>query len=401
MLIGTGIVIEGFIKPNQPLAQLEGEVITTKDFQAFVRYQRFRLVNEYASTYQFIQNMGDPNSFSYFESYLLQLQNELQPEILGLNSIDQMVENIFVRKEAERLDIEVSPEEVQKMVSELLFQYYTEGTPTPAPTRMILPTPTLSSQQMTLVPPTPTSVVTETEELPISATEVVTEDLGTDQTVPTPNSPTPTAYTEDQYKKDYNEFMSYIRSFAKVSEDDIFSFYESILLRERVAEAIITDLPAEEERLWARHILFRDEENGEQLAKDFLGQIEAGEEFSVVAEEFSKAATEEESGVVYEDLGWFGSGDMVEPFDNAARELQIGEISQPVETSFGWHVIQLLGRDIQSLSQADIDQLRLEAFQEWLDQQRAEADLNLNPDWITLVPTEPEIPAQMLVTGPQ
>jgi len=117
------------------------------------------------STYQFIENLGDQNSFSYFESYLLQLQNELEPETLGQNSIDELIDDYIVSQEAENLGISVSQSEVQKRVNEVMFQYFPDGTPTPAPTNAIFPTPTFSEIQMTLIPPTPTELITDTEQL--------------------------------------------------------------------------------------------------------------------------------------------------------------------------------------------------------------------------------------------
>jgi peptidyl-prolyl cis-trans isomerase D len=391
LVIGTGIVIEGVMKPQQTIIQVDENIITARDFQSFVKYQRFRLVNEYVSTFQFIQSMGDQSSFSYFESYLMQLQNELQPEVLGQNSINQLIENAFVREEAESLGIQVSQSDVQKMVNEVMFQYYPEGTPTPAPTRVLLPTPTLSALQLTLVPPPPTAIITETEGIEPGVDLEKTDVESSEEVAATPISPTPTVYSEEIFNEDYEKFMDYLKSFAGVSEEDVFTFYEGILLRERLAEEIITDLPTEEEKLWARHILFRDEENGEEEALVFLSRLEAGEDFKIVAEELSSDEDNAES-LIFEDLGWFGVGDMVEPFEDAARELKIGEFSQPVNTSFGWHVIQLLGRDVQPLEQSDIDQIRLEKFQEWLDNKRVDAVVEIDPDWITVVPLEPDIP---------
>jgi parvulin-like peptidyl-prolyl isomerase len=324
-----------------------------------------------------------------------------------------MIENVFIREEAERLGIEVSQEEVEAFIAETMFQYYPDGTPTPAPTDPVFPTPTFSALQMTLTAPTTTAVITETTAVESEAVEpedtsdlAESVDSGEVEPAPTEVLPTPTIYTESAYNQNYKDFISYIRNYARVSEADIYEIYENFILRERVAEAVITDIPLEEEKLWARHILFQDPETGEGEARAFLDRIEAGEDFVTVAEELATVLPEpvdEETApaptVIFEDLGWFGEGTMVDPFDQAARLLSIGEISQPIQTDFGWHIIQLLGRDVQPRSQADIDQLREQAFQEWLTALRLENEVNITQDWVSAVPLEPDIPETIKIQG--
>lgn len=66
--------------------------------------------------------------------------------------------------------------------------------------------------------------------------------------------------------------------------------------------------------------------------------VEGGEDFATLAREYSQdPATAQQGG----DMGFFGPGDMVPPFEEAARALEPGEISDPVETSFGYHLIRL------------------------------------------------------------
>ncbi len=401
ILIGFGFVLEGVIKPRQPIAQVNDTSITTDEFQSRVRYQRYLYTAEYLNTYQFIQSMGDPNSFSYFESYLVQIQNELEPEVIGFSSINDLIEDVLIRDEAEKLGIQISEAEVEQRINEVIFQYFPEGTPTPAPTGIIPPSPTLSALQMTLVAPPPTEVITTSQETGPTATpiEVAEEPEIEAEAEPTAVPPTPTAYTESAYKENYSDFISYIKNYAKVSAEDIYAYYESLILRDKVSKAVITDISTEEEQLWARHILFQDEGTGEQSAREFLTRIQAGEDFGEVAQEMSANPGEnlEEISVRYEDLGWYGEGMMVEPFDSVARSLEVGEISDPVQTSFGWHVIQLLGRDFQTRDQVDIDRLLLQAFQEWLNAKQSEAQVDINPDWISAVPLEPAIPDQFKI----
>ena len=83
----------------------------------------------------------------------------------------------------------------------------------------------------------------------------------------------------------------------------------------------------------ASHILVKTEEE----AKKLYDEIKAGKEFAQIAQEVSLCPSGHNGG----DLGFFGKGMMVKPFEDAAFDLEIGEISQPVQTQFGWHLIQL------------------------------------------------------------
>jgi peptidyl-prolyl cis-trans isomerase C len=84
-------------------------------------------------------------------------------------------------------------------------------------------------------------------------------------------------------------------------------------------------------KVQARHILV----GGKELAEEIKTKIDAGEEFSKLAEEFSECPSKKRGG----DLGWFGKGAMVRPFEVAAFSADEGEIVGPVKTEFGYHII--------------------------------------------------------------
>ena len=85
----------------------------------------------------------------------------------------------------------------------------------------------------------------------------------------------------------------------------------------------------------ASHILVETEEKANELLKE----IEAGKDFAELAELYSSCPSKRDGG----DLGYFGKGTMVKPFEEAAFALQKGEVSKPVETQFGWHIIKVTG----------------------------------------------------------
>ena len=84
-------------------------------------------------------------------------------------------------------------------------------------------------------------------------------------------------------------------------------------------------------KVQARHILV----GAKELAEEIKKKIDDGEEFSKLAEEFSECPSKKRGG----DLGWFGKGAMVRPFEVAAFSADEGEIVGPVKTEFGYHII--------------------------------------------------------------
>lgn len=108
-------------------------------------------------------------------------------------------------------------------------------------------------------------------------------------------------------------------------------------LTEAAIEQVYNDLivsvgPAKEFN--AAHILVGTEEESAAV----MARIAAGEAFADLAREVS---TDMGSGANGGDLGWFGQGMMVAPFEEAVMSLEVGAMSDPIQTQFGWHIIVL------------------------------------------------------------
>jgi len=84
-------------------------------------------------------------------------------------------------------------------------------------------------------------------------------------------------------------------------------------------------------KVQARHILVASKE----LAEELKAKVDEGEEFVKLAEEYSECPSKKRGG----DLGWFGKGAMVRPFEVAAFSAQEGDVVGPIKTEFGWHLI--------------------------------------------------------------
>lgn len=83
----------------------------------------------------------------------------------------------------------------------------------------------------------------------------------------------------------------------------------------------------------ASHILVETEDE----AKALIEELKNGADFA----ELAKAKSTGPSGPNGGELGWFGAGQMVKPFEDAVMAMEVGAVSEPVQTQFGWHVIKL------------------------------------------------------------
>jgi peptidyl-prolyl cis-trans isomerase D len=167
-----------------------------------------------------------------------------------------------------------------------------------------------------------------------------------------------------------------------MSKDQYEIIFETELLRKKLYDAVIGDLPLEQEQVWARHILVPSEEE----ARDIIDRLNDGEEFGELAAELSLDTV---SGANGGNLGWFGKGQMVPPFEEAVFELEVGEVSEPVQSDFGWHVIQLIDRTTLPMTASEYEQARQAAFDEFLTGLREESEVTIYDYWTERVPTEP------------
>ena len=117
--------------------------------------------------------------------------------------------------------------------------------------------------------------------------------------------------------------------------------------------------------LKASHILFKAQTEPEyqaalKKAQDLRVKLLAGQDFNKTAEQVSEDPSAKGNKG---DLGWFKSGQMTKSFEDAALALKVGEISQPVRTSYGIHLIRLDGRKDKSFDEAK-DELRAQLTRE-------------------------------------
>ena len=384
LLLGYGYLKLNVLQLRESVAEVNGVTITTGQWQERVQLQRVNLLNLY-NTYQFYQQNFGMDSTQQLQQIQLTLQS---PELLGQEVLDQMVEEILIRQEAEKRGISVSAQEVEEAI-QAAYNFFPNGTPTPTITPTEFSLPTLSAQQLTIYPATatPTKVLTTTPESTGTPDNSVTPTATSTTAPPTPTfvpmSPTATAtpFTLEGFNTQFAESMDSYKS-SGVSEATIRAAYENQLLREKLVEVITADTPRAEEQVWARHILVADKGK----AATVMALLNHGSDFGKLAQEFS---TDTGSGAKGGDLGWFGKGAMVAEFENAAFSLEIGEISEPIQSEFGYHIIQVLGHEEIPLDAAQYEEKRQTAFTEWLTKTREEADITILDIWKERVPTAP------------
>lgn len=402
-----GILNQTVLQARQPVALVDGTKITTRQWQAQTRFYRSSLIRSAENTIQFLQLFGnDPTMQAQFVSQLQQIQSQLDPETVGKQVIDELVNLTILRKEAEKLGITVSEQEIDTAFEEALG-YYAKGTPTTAPTVAPVVTSTLSPLQMTLAAPTETPTPTATPlvtqtvtaTLSVTATPTLTPTPAVTETptateVLTPTvaptaMPTPTPFTLDAYQDVFEKTLDDYKTRFGVGEKDLRYVLEAGLLRQKLEDVVLKDIQRIQPYVWARHILVDSEEK----ANEVRTRYQAGESFCKLASEFSTDTGSKDS---CGDLGWFSKGRMVAEFEDAAFKLNVGEISKPVKSQFGYHVILSLGKEDRALSDSEYQQLRQTKFQEWLDQVKAKYTIEIKDIWTKRVPTEPTLPPEIL-----
>lgn len=404
LMIGTGIVVvlvlaliiyglanQYLLQPGKTVAQVDDTKITVRSFVNRTRYERYQLVNQWMNVYQTMQLFAgqSPDLELSFRNQMQQIQFQLDPQTIGRDVLNRMIDEILIRREADALGIAVSDEDVDRFIQDQLGFVSDDPVSTPTLFPTALATSTLSPPQLTIVPQTPTPT-----DSPTSTASSTPEITSTPTLIPSPTtvlSPTftPTPYTEDAFIQDLSNIYETYRTETGLTEQELQDVIRYQLIRERMTAEIGKDVPLVQDQVWARHILVADETTARQV----LDQLESGVDWNQLAAEFSTDTATASTGG---DLGWFGQGMMFQEFEQAAFNLNTGQLSEPVQSPAGWHIIQLLGKEPRSLSETDYQQLLSTNFSDWLTTTRQAANIQTFDLWTEVVPTTPEIPVQLL-----
>ena len=317
-------------------ATVDGEGISLEDFKQMAIFNRYQYLNQYAQYAQMYSMYGLP--IESLDAQVEGILGENGKERLGSEVIDQLIYDKVLKIEAEKEGLELSDEEVYTQLKNM-FGYEEPSAESESPMGM------------------------DSFNVDPSATESDDDKFAAFRN-----------YAESILAQGYGEEISF---------DFIENYAKNVLLDNLMFEADLEDRVFEAEMVNARHILVEDEET----AKEILAKLEAGEEWDTLASENSlDTANKDNSG----SLGWFGRGEMVAEFEEAAFELEPGEISEPVKTSFGYHIIASDGKEIRPLNGAALQAAQNEAYDEWTLELRSKHDIQSYPDiWMDAVPMEP------------
>lgn len=404
VLIGTGVTIalvvllllgavvsELFVTPNRVTATVAGEAISVSDFQDRVRLERAILNSRITNYVSLLSASGlDPNQFAGQEPLRGWLSLVNDSGQLGSSVIDDMVENILIRREAGARGLGVDKVAIDRQIDDFL------GLETPGQDSgpEVEPSPTVvpAATRTPFVSPTPREVASPTwtpqaAEATATATVTATATAVTETTPTfTPVPPTATLTVEEQRSRQdelRETILGDLAGSARISAERLNDFFRGLALREALAVALDE---GNDTLLYvnARHILV----GAETEADDLLSALADGDSFAALA---AANSLDTSSGANGGELGWAPVTNYVRPFAEALANAAPGDTLGPVQSEFGWHVIQLRAREERSAAATLLETARDTAFRHWLEDRRAEleADIEISEVWAENVPDDP------------
>ena len=361
LVLAGGLLYQSVIFPNSAAASVNGVAISTKNLKNQTRFSQYQLISQLQNILQFESQVDPGGAQGFFTSQKQQLRSQLSNNESLTNSVmEEMIDNELVRQLAAENDIEASEAEITARLESFLASQ--QGFVT-------APDATATAEALAAATATPTATPTPTP----------TSTLGITLTVPiTPTAtpqPTPTVHvqTAEEYTSGLDQLLANVGTNSGLSKNTLLAIYRQLLgneiLTEKLQEKLGDQMPLEGEQVHARHILISvasdatdaDREAALSKAISITQRIKDGEDFATLAQQYSDDTG---SGAQGGDLGFFGRGQMVTEFEQAAFSLPVGEISEPVLSQFGYHIIEVLETTPGSPS-----------FTAWLQEQKSQAQI--------------------------
>jgi hypothetical protein len=383
LVLAGGLTYEYVFKPNQTLAAVGSATISRQD------YWKSRAIGLYEQALQyqdFAQFVGPDQQGQYLalaQQSLAQLPAVWGSTDVDTASLEKMIDDQIYLQGANDMGIEMTDDEIRTFA---LNRFAPPG----APLIPSSPTPTLTAERAAMATSTAAALFATPFASPVAGTPIfgtpvagttsmASPSVGSPAATPLDTAPTVPAATPNlgearaTAEAGFAQFADEVFPLAHLSEQD----YERLvaapaLARQKVGDALAATVGQSAPQVHAAHILLPTREEAE-AARARVTE-EGGEDFAAVARELS---TDESTAANGGDLGWFTREEMVAPFAAAAFALEPGTISEPVESEFGWHVIQVMERDPdRPLTNLQINRLQQVAEERWLEEQRAALTVN-------------------------
>lgn len=350
---------------DETIATVNGVPLKVHDYQTRARFDAQTIVSRINSIQNAFQqfNADDPAMASlvqYYQNQLSQQQQALQQ--VPSKALENLIDDELVRQEAAKRGITVTAAEVDREIELSINENLGYERPTATPTDGPSPTPT-HTHTPTLTPThTATPSVSPTATATLSATLVPTPTQGPTETP----EPTQTPLGPDAYATELAKLKENV-SKLNISFDDYRKIVEIDLLRQRLNDALGNEVKTTAEQVHVAHILVKSFEEAQAVER----RLQAGEDFGALAAELSiDPSAKTNQG----DLGWAPRGQFVKEFEDAAFSLPVLQVSAPVTSSFGIHIIKVLEKDAnRALDPAALEQARASALSDWLQQARIAA----------------------------
>lgn len=379
LVLVVGLLYQSVIIPNTAVATVNGERIATNNLWKLTRFDQYQRVSQLQSLIQYQDQLDPGGQQGFFTSQIQQLQSQLiNPEGLANSVLEQMIEEKLVRQLAAKNNITASDAEVQAELESLIAAQAGMVTAPQA-------TATAEALAIATATPSPTPSPTPTSTVGITLPTAL----------PTPE-PTPTVQiqAESDFNTGLEQLLTNVSQGANLSQADARQLYVDLLsaniLRNKLTEQLGDQMPTSGEQVRARHILISVAADASEADKQIAlaeaisltQRLRAGEDFAELALQYSDDTGSAQQGG---DLGFFPRGQMVTEFEDAAFSLPIGEISDPVLSQFGYHIIEVLETRPGNPN-----------FTAWLQDQKAQAQIERSLTAARL-PSLPAVPSGLFV----
>ncbi len=367
------------VTPNQVVAEVNGQSITVGEFRSRVRLERAILNETINGRLLVLRTQGATDEQVNQVVGQSPEWNELQvSDQLGNRVLNDMIDDILLAQAAQTAGVTVDAISVEQQIN-AFFGYDPEAAlsdPTATPTRTASPTPFITPTATVTPTVTPTPEMTSTATLTPQPTSTPT------------NTPDATQRAQTFTERRGSAFDTIQRT-AGIDQNTLRAYFEAQALRKAFANTQFGESSGTTTYANARHILVESE----ALAQDTIAALNNGDSFAELARALS---TDTGSGAQGGELGWAPVANYVTEFAAATRDGEIGAILGPIQTEFGYHIIQVRAREERAATDAAIDQERATQLETYLETLRDTegTTVEIFDAWVDNVPDEPRFVAR-------